>query len=78
MRLTLVALLTVLCSLASVAHADIEVGPPPADAQSSSGGGGGSCAATPGTTEGAAVFATLGALGVASFVARRRARRDAQ
>jgi MYXO-CTERM domain-containing protein len=79
MRLALAALVLSLATT-TAARADIEVGPPPADAHTapdaaatSSGGGG--CSASPGTTEGAIVFTALGAIGLASFVSRRRARR---
>ncbi len=88
MRLVPAALLALALGLTTnVARADIEVGPPPADAPTptdapgspdaaSSSGGGGGCSAVPGTTEGAAVFAALGAIGLASFVARRGSKRD--
>lgn len=60
--------------LTNVALADVEVGPPPPDAASSSSGGGGGCSAVAGegSTEGALVFATLGAVGLISVASRRR------
>jgi hypothetical protein len=73
MRLALTTLVLALATT-SVVHADVEVGPPPADAAPTSSGGGG-CSASPGATEGAMVFTALGAIGLGSFVSRRRARR---
>lgn len=69
------AMLSVLTNvgLTNAALADVEVGPPPPDAASSSSGAGGCRAvAGEGSTEGALVFATLGAVGLISVASRRR------
>ncbi len=86
MRPLLTALVLSL-GLSNVALADVEVGPPPVDAAetpdahaspdaatTSSRGEGRSATAGTGVTEGALVLVTLGAVGLASAFARRRAR----
>ncbi|GAB4202409.1 MAG: hypothetical protein OHK0013_15660 [Sandaracinaceae bacterium] len=71
MRRSLTALVLAFAATTSVARADIEVGSPPP----TSGSSGCACSAGPGATGGAMVFTALGAIGLASFVSRRRARR---